>query len=200
MIKRKMTHTMGLKILFGPKYWLWKFDEEKLSHITPYILSRQMSKFASYLYSHIYQLKMEDSPLFLWDMFGGIGTDSINLSQYFNIVTTENDKEIFGFLEENIKSFKLDNINLIHDNCLRGLKRISPDIIYFDPPWGDSWRNKIKNFDFNHVYIDYPPVLNDPIPELPKRISCVDLLKYLYQNVTQNIIIILYLIYWIAIM
>ena len=97
-MKRKMTHATGLKILFGPKYWLWKFDETKLSFITPYILSKQMAKFSHYLYSKIYKLKQEDSPLFLWDMFGGIGTDSIYLSDYFNIVTTENDPEIFKLL------------------------------------------------------------------------------------------------------
>ena len=106
---------MGLKILFGPKYWLWKFDETKLSFITPYMLSKQMSKFSHFLYSQIYKLEEDDSSLFIWDMFGGIGTDSIYLSQYFNVVLTENDQYVFKLAGENVKSFQRENINLIFD-------------------------------------------------------------------------------------
>lgn len=189
MRKKIMTHTMGLKILFGPKYWLWSFDESKLSFVTPYILSKQISKFAYFLYSQIFQISKSDNILFLWDMFGGIGTDTVYLSQYFNIITTENDPQVFEILSKNIREFRLNNVNLIMDNCLSGLGKIRPDIIYYDPPWGESYKSKIKNFDFNQVYIDFPPIKNDPVPQLIKRVSCIDLVKYLYEHVSKNIII-----------
>lgn len=188
MKKKSMTHTMGLKILFGPKYWLWHFEENKLSFVTPYILSKQMSCFAHYLYSTVYKLGETDQPLFLWDMFGGIGTDSVYLSKYFNVVATENNPNVFKLFSRNIREFNIGNINLIETNCLDGINRIKPDIIYYDPPWGETYRSKVKNFDFNQVYIDYP-FDDDNLPELQKHINCMDLLIYLYNNVTPNIII-----------
>lgn len=180
---------MGLKILFGPKYWLWKFDESKLSFVTPYMLSKQMSKFAYCLYSKVFELKPSDPSLLIWDMFGGIGTDTIYLSQYFNVVLTECDPDIFEISQENFRRFRIHNVNSILDNCLSGLDRIRPNIIYYDPPWGDTYKSKVKNFDFNQVYIDAPDVKNDPLPQLNKKINCVELVKHLYNEVTPNIII-----------
>lgn len=191
---KKKTRTTGLKILFGPKYRLWTFDETKLPYVTHYIQSKQMSKMAHFLYSQVYKLKVDDPSLLVWDMFGGIGTDAIHLSEYFNVVVTEMNENVFQIMNKNITAFHLTNVNLIRANCLIGLKKIKSDIIYYDPPWGDSWsksknyKNKNK-FDFNQVYIDYPLCPNDPIPELTKKISTVDLAKYLYQNVTPNMII-----------
>ena len=40
--------------------------------------------------------------------------------------------------------------------------------------------SEIKNFDFNHVYIDAPTNEDDPIPQLNKKVSCVELVKHLY--------------------
>jgi len=183
-----VSRTIGLKILFGPNYWMWKYDETKLSYVTPYFLSEQMAKYAHYLYSRVFKLT-RDQPLLIWDMFGGIGTDSVYLSRYFNVISTEIDTTIHQISCQNARNFNCQNINLINDNCLNLIDKLAPDIIYFDPPWGESYRSKIKNFDFSQVYIDFPASETDHLPGLPRKVSCLDLLKYLHQRVTSQIIV-----------
>jgi 16S rRNA G966 N2-methylase RsmD len=186
----------GLKILFGPSYSQWVYDPERLSYITPYFLSLQTSKYAYQIYSQL--LSHDDNPpestLLLWDMFGGIGTDSIYLSRYFNVIVTEIDRNIHDLAVNNVRTFNKTNINLVNDNCINMINKIQPHVIYFDPPWGNSYKNRIKNFDFNEVYIDYPvsdnPSLSSTdLPSLNKKVSCVDLLKYIHSNVTPYIIV-----------
>ena len=188
----RTSHIIGLKILFGSNYWLWEYDETKLSFITPYFLSKQMAKMANMIYSNEYKMG-RDNNLMIWDMFGGIGTDSINLSKYFNVISTEINKEICDIFMENVRNFKMHNINVINDNCISMMNVIKPDVIYYDPPWGDTYNNRIKNFDFGQVYIDYPSSKDnekdDLLNELPKKINCIDLLKYIYNNITSNIVI-----------
>ena len=129
-------------------------------------------------------------------MFGGIGTDTIELSKYFNVITTEMDPYIYSLLKRNISNYRCKNINILHLNCLALLPIIKPDIIYFDPPWGHQYKvrskiyqlgSKATQFDFSQVYLDFPT--DDVSPQLPKKISCTDLVLYLYEHVTKNIII-----------
>jgi len=171
-------HLTGLKILFGSKYWLWTYRIEKLSFATPYHISDQVSKYADSLYR-------TESVLSLWDMFGGIGTDSINFSRYFTVMVTELDQQTHKCLLKNLQSFNVHNVNAILGNCLSYLDIILPDVIYFDPPWGDTYKNKASIFDFDDVLLDYPT----KTPNLPVKIKCTDLIKYIYDHVCSNIII-----------
>lgn len=175
-------HLTGLKILFGSKYWLWNYQVEKLSYVTPYHISDQVSKYADQIYR-----KSENLPgdLVVWDMFGGIGSDSISLSRYFSIITTELDEKTFDCLTKNISSFRLHNVNAIQGNCLSFLKTIMPDVIYYDPPWGESYKSKSSHFSFHDVFISYPTHLEG----LPVNVRCTDLAKYLHENVCSKMII-----------
>ena len=221
----------GLKILFGPSYSQWVYDPERLSFITPYFLSLQTAKYAYQIYSQLlYENKSQTqsqwtialnrtinekvnppSPsILLWDMFGGIGTDSIYLSRYFNVIVTEIDRTVHDLAVKNVRTFNKTNINLVNDNCMSMINKINPNIIYFDPPWGTAYKSRTKNFDFNDVYLDCPenmpsdhPILtsiiqlnNDPgIPSIEvddpiiSRINCVDLLRFIHTNVTPYIIV-----------
>ena len=181
--------TIGLKILFGTNYWLWRYDPDKLSFVTPYFLSEQMAKYGHLLYSQIFHLTPTSPPLLVWDMFGGIATDTIYLSRYFNIISTELDGHVHSIALENVRNFNRTNINLVNDNCFNMIGKIQPDIIYFDPPWGDTYRSRLKNFDFSNVYLDFPAEATSHLPNLPRKVSCLDLLKYLYMNISRNIII-----------
>lgn len=207
---RKNNKYQSLSLLLGPNFRQWRYDKNRLYHVTPYYISIQMSKCADLIYMppssmgnnhnplswHIssghnpwnlsfspeYDLKCKYS---LWDMFGGIGTDSIYLSKYFNIFTTELDSLIYSNLLHNVNTHNIKNINAINDNCINLLHIINPDIVYFDPPWGDTYKPKIKNFDFQNVFIDCPHNSNDIV----KYINCIDLIKYIYNNITRKIII-----------
>ena len=138
-----------------------------------------------------------DGPtILLWDMFGGIGTDSIYLSRYFNVIVTEIDKTVHDLAVRNVRTFNKTNINLVNDNCINMINKIQPHVIYFDPPWGNSYKSRTKNFDFNEVYIDYPTPDNidqslegSNLQQINKKVSCVDLLKYIHKHVTPYIII-----------
>ena len=107
-------HQGGLRILFGPRTRDWCYDKEKLNFITPYILCTQMSRYATILYHQISPKR----PQVLWDMFGGIGTDTIELSKYFNIITTEIDQQVYALLKQNVSTYHCPNVNIMKVNSL----------------------------------------------------------------------------------
>jgi 16S rRNA G966 N2-methylase RsmD len=72
----------------------------------------------------------------IFDGTGGLGGNIISLCKYFNSVTScEIDESRYRMLENNIKIFNLDNINLINGNCIDYLDD-DYDAYLFDPPWG----------------------------------------------------------------
>lgn len=141
--------------------------------------------------------------ILLWDMFGGIGTDSIYLSRYFNVIVTEIDKTVHDLSVKNVRTFNKTNINLVNDNCINMIGKINPSVVYFDPPWGNTYKSRTKNFDFNEVYIDCPehippnllletPLDHEDFPIMNKiniNINCIDLLRYIHTHVTPYIIV-----------
>lgn len=173
----------GLPLLFGPRTRDWSYDKGKLNFITPYILSTQMCRYASLIYRQY-------KPQVIWDMFGGIGSDTIELSNYFSVITTEIDPQVYALLKQNISTYRCPNVNILKGNCLTLLPIMKPDVIYFDPPWGENYKSKMKNFDFSQVFLDLPMIEGDPfLATIPKKVCCTDLIMYLYKNVTQNIVI-----------
>lgn len=178
-------HLSGLKILFGSKYWIWNYQVEKLSFVTPYHISDQIGRYADLLYRKLDDSKDGRSSL-VWDMFGGIGSDSMSLSRYFSVLTTELDEKTYKCLLKNVKSFRLTNVNVILGNCMSLLKVVIPDVIYFDPPWGEGYKSKLKEFSFSEVFLDYPAL---DVPDLSVQVKCTDLAQYLYDHVCQQMII-----------
>lgn len=222
---KKNNKYQSLSLLLGPNFRQWRYDKNRLYHVTPFYISIQMSKCADLLYvppqvninvnnplsghigsghnpwSLLMPLDLDPNSNLrnkysIWDMFGGIGTDSIYLSKYFNIFTTELDILIYNNLLQNIRTHNIKNINAINDNCISLLNIIKPDIVYFDPPWGDTYKPKIKNFDFSNVFIDCPNNCttdkNSALGgsnDIVKYINCIDLIKYVFNNITRKIII-----------
>jgi len=72
------------------------------------------------------------------DATGGVGGDTISFSTYFCHVTAiENDPKRFEFISHNVAVYKLNNVTLVNDDCLRVLPSLDKiDVIYIDPPWG----------------------------------------------------------------
>jgi len=177
----------GLNVLFGPKISKWKFQPDQLLYVTPYIPRLQMAKLAGQIYNDI----LRKPNIILWDMFGGIGSDSISFSEYFNIITTELDSKIFQILKQNVRNHGVSNVQVLNINCLLLLHTIQPDVIYFDPPWGNDFNPK-EDFDFTNVTIDFLPQLeNFDNVELQNysKVSSTIVLNFILHNMTSNVIV-----------
>lgn len=176
----KYQHLSSLKLLFGPRISNWSYDKNKLFYVTPYLICLQVVKYADYLYNNHNTNNNQPSNLLLWDMFGGIGTDTINFAKYFSILTTEIDQNTFKLLKHNITQYRISNVNLMNINCLDIIDKITTDIVYYDPPWGDNYNSKINTFDFNTLNITNSK---------NETFSYVKIILKIYNTITKKIII-----------
>ena len=125
-------------------------------------------------------------------MFGGIGTDAVHFSPYIhNILVTEVDKNTYNYLSKNMVKFnQRGNIQTVPIDCVKVFEYLTadgpvgpitpypfgrPDVIYFDPPWGDGYLAN-RTFDFNTVYLN-------------NGTRVVDLLMKIFHKLSKNIII-----------
>lgn len=130
-----------LNYLFGDK--CWDYLPERLHYVTPYQISQAVAKLVHDHYS------LQDATV--WDMFAGIGMDSVNLSRYAKqVISTEVDLPTYCKLETNCQNNT--NITCIHADCCRGLAKGTADVVYFDPPWGDDFMSG-TDFDFHQVVV-----------------------------------------------
>jgi hypothetical protein len=116
--------------------------------ITPAYISRTIAKLASEKYPDIAGI---------WDMFGGIGGDTIPLSEYFDTFVTEINPTTFEFLSENCGKFH-GPYQIVKEcsDCVKFLDTDMPidiNMVFFDPPWGESFRTN-EIFDFRDVILD----------------------------------------------
>jgi predicted RNA methylase len=89
----------------------------------------------------------------VWDMFAGIGTDSIRLARHAGkVIATEINKETFNCLKKNTETSGLKNLQIVNRDCCeyKQDQNQSPDVIYFDPPWGDTFQSG-QPFSFSDV-------------------------------------------------
>ena len=79
------------------------------------------------------EISKNDKVLHLGGLTGYLSTLISNLCN--KLLVVEENKEIFKLLEQNIKNIKATNINLYHDNLLKGLPNNAPfDLIIIDGP------------------------------------------------------------------
>jgi len=76
------------------------------------------------------------------DATGCMGGDTINFSLHFkNVRTVEMNPENYNFMQNNINTFGLKNIQLYCGDSTKMIDWVS-DVIYADPPWGGpAYRN-----------------------------------------------------------
>lgn len=81
------------------------------------------------------------------DLTGNVGGDTILFGLHFGFVDSiELDEENFEALKNNVKTFKLKNVNVYHGDSTR-LFRWKTDVVYIDPPWGGPDYKEKKNLD-----------------------------------------------------
>jgi len=132
-----------LKYLFGADIYNWYYDESYLMFVTPI----QIREIISQLITDKFQPKL------IWDMFAGIGCDSITIQKYTNaeIISTELNTDTFSNLTSNLK-YHNASITAYNTDCSTFIPDKAPDLVYFDPPWGDLFVSG-REFDFNSVYL-----------------------------------------------
>ena len=87
-------------------------------------------------------------------MFAGIGTDSLRLAKCAGLViSTEINPDTFQCLKRNTSIAKIQNIEIHNLDCFYAKGKIGvPDVIYFDPPWGTSFKTG-QPFSFDEIYL-----------------------------------------------
>ena len=141
-------HSNKYSYLFGPNHCSWKFPMNYLSYVTPYAVSEKIAQIANRIFD------LSDKVVF--DMFSGIGTDSVALSKYCkSIVCTEIVPERFKMLEHNIKlSMKSCIISKYNQDCCIELDPShNVSVVFFDPPWGKTFVSG-QAFKFEGLTLD----------------------------------------------
>jgi 16S rRNA G966 N2-methylase RsmD len=115
-------------------------DTESISYITTPNTSEKITKIIKE-YSSKCNFKINN----VIDCTGCVGGDTISFGKSFNTVTSiELDKQKYKFLQNNVKIYGLNNVNVINSCCIDYIKNSSAsDVVYIDPPWGGkNYKNK----------------------------------------------------------
>lgn len=113
----------------------------------------------------------------VWDMFAGIGTDSIRLARVSGkVIATELNKDTYICLINNINAASSSsplnpltlNIDTRNTDATQMCTDLNPDVIYFDPPWGDTFKSG-QPFTFGEVTLSNGKVVMDVYDDLRKN-------------------------------
>ena len=155
-----------LTYLLGSHHAEWSYDDEYLSFVTPELISTSIVSLAQEHFAGLIDKV-------IWDMFAGIGTDSIRLSQVSGrVICTELNKGTFKHLKSNIQAMGATNIQATRIDCCDYAERVNCNIIYFDPPWGDSFQSGTK-FDFVNVILSNGKNVLDIVQEMHKKADLI---------------------------
>lgn len=145
-----MTDESKLYYLLGPGYERWRcHDIEYYAFITPKIIINKIIELSK---EHFQGL----SDKVIWDMFAGIGCDGLRLAKYAGkVICTELREQTFQDLEQNIQQMDVCNVEAYNTDCCSMITspKIMCNIVYFDPPWGDTFQSG-QPFDFKDVILD----------------------------------------------
>jgi len=86
---------------------------------------------------HIIPVKL--NKLVITDATANVGGDSLNFSNYFKTVNSvEINRLHCDALDNNIRVYKRNNINVICNNYLKVMNKLKQHMVYMDPPWGGT--------------------------------------------------------------
>lgn len=95
--------------------------------------------------------------LIITDATANVGGDSLHFSECFKTVNSvEINRLHCDALENNIKVYKRNNINIICKDYLIVMNKLKQDIVYMDPPWGGTSykQNKIVELKLGEYTLD----------------------------------------------
>ncbi len=151
-----------LTYLLGSQHEQWKYSEPYLAFITPEIIANVVIAAAVEYFDGLVDKVV-------WDMFAGIGTDAIRLARVSGkVICTEINKDTFEELESNTRTMDMDNMKLLCGDCADFISSIDCDIIYFDPPWGDTFQSGM-DFDFSNVILNNGKSVLELVKDIQKK-------------------------------
>lgn len=108
-------------------------------------------------------LKKPINELVITDVTAGNGGDTIQFCIFMKKVNSiEYNKEMFDILSNNVNTYKLNNVNLIHGNSYNylsigeeSIKLLKQDVVYIDAPWGGLNYKKYKSLN---LYLNNIPL------------------------------------------
>ena len=135
-----------------------KLDKTSIYSLTPYHLSYQIID--------ILKKYLKDLKFFtITDACACIGGDSISFIKNFKYVNAiELDKTRYFFLSHNLQLYRnYKNYSIYNNDCLKVIKKITQDIIYFDLPWDGRDYKKKKSINLYLNIIDSSEICNNAI-------------------------------------
>jgi hypothetical protein len=145
------------KTLFGERDLTYPNDRY-LSYVTPYEVGLSVLRFAEIEFKNL-------GSKVLWDMFAGIGTDSLLFATRFkNVVGTELQQETYACGLKN--TAEQENIIFLNEDCANAKTRINADVVYFDPPWGPNFVSG-QPFSFENEYLANGAGILDLLERIP---------------------------------
>lgn len=153
-------HVLRDEYIYGPDHAKWSYPSDYLRFSTPYEIREAVSQRA---------LEIFPATTSIWDMFAGVGADTVSLMSKFpeaHVVATEKNPEIYKHLIKNIPES-----NAICTDCRDALDRLTADLIFFDPPWGDHFRSGV-NFEFDQETIDLLSKTIDKLGQVGVIVKC----------------------------
>lgn len=168
-----------------------KIDAESLMYVTNF---RDSEQICNIVCDHIKKIKNPMDSVLI-DATGGVGGDTITFAKKFQqVISIELDAQRYGFLKNNIDTYKLNNVININGDSLAIIPKLTNiDVIYIDPPWGGkSYKDKaimritMNNMELEDIIINF--LSNDLMTMIPKLIA-IKLpknydLKYMYDKLT----------------
>lgn len=177
MIMSKLGYLFGQEHNENGTDWQYPSDEY-LNYVTPKGIAEIIVKEADHTYS------LRDKVL--WDMFAGIGTDSIRFSMCTGkVLCSELNNDTYQCMNVNMDIKNVHNASTFKEDCTTAEHRT--DIVYFDPPWGDKFVSG-EMFSFDDVILgneDKPITVTELMRKMYKRHDMIIKTPYLCDTVEQ---------------
>jgi hypothetical protein len=108
-----------------------------------------------------------------------VGGDTVSFGKIFGtVIASEIEVQRYKMLVNNLRVFELQNVVPVNEDCLKIYKKINfIDIMYFDPPWGNHYKNgKNLRLSIGNLYIDelVNSILNnDPLDNIRSYVKMI---------------------------
>lgn len=121
-----------------------KIDKDSVAYITH---EDEANEITNILIRYLNKLKLDSKNLIITEATANVGGNVLSFSNSFKkVYAIEIVKERAEYLENNLKIYKTNNVEVINGDCLKILPELqNQDIIFFDPPWGGIGYKKYNN-------------------------------------------------------